>query len=60
MEALTIKKNSVMIAWLAIISSPDPTFKEERGLVNLGRILGPSLRNFHTPMRSQLCSVSVT
>ena len=36
------------------ISSPDPISKEEKGLVKLGRILGPALRNFHTPMRSQL------
>ena len=35
-------------------SCPDPTLKEEKGLVNLGRILGPALRNFHAPMRSQL------
>ena len=41
-----------------IVSSPDPTSKEEKGLVTLGRILGPVLRNFHAPMRSQLCSVT--
>ena len=35
-----------------VVSSPDPTLEEEKGLVNLGRILGPALRNFHAPMRS--------
>ena len=41
--------NSVVVSFL------DPTLKEEeKGLVNLGRILGPTLRNFHAPMRSQL------
>ena len=37
---------------ISLVSSPDPTSKEEKGLVNLGRILGPALRNFHAPMRS--------
>jgi hypothetical protein len=36
---------------------PDPTSKEEK---NLGRILGPALRNFHAPMRSQLCHNHMT
>ena len=27
-----------------VVSCPDPTSKEEKGLVNLGRILGPALR----------------
>ena len=36
----------------SLVSSPDPTLEEEKGLVNLGRILGPALRNFHAPMRS--------
>ena len=35
-----------------VVSSPDPTLEEEKGLVNLGRIFGPALRNFHAPMRS--------
>ena len=35
-----------------LVSSPDPTLKEEKDQVNLGRILRPALRNFHTPMRS--------
>ena len=39
-------------ASLVLVSSPDPTLEEEKGLVNLGRILGPALRNFHAPMRS--------
>ena len=30
-----------------LVSSPDPTSKEKKGLVNLGRILGPALRT-HT------------
>ena len=34
-----------------LVSSPDPTLEEEKGLVNLGRILGLALRNFHAPMR---------
>ena len=37
-----------------LVSSPDPTSKEEKGLVNLGRILGPALGNFHVPIKSQL------
>ena len=33
-----------------IVLYPDPTLsREEKGLVNLGRILGPLLRNFHAP-----------
>ena len=44
------------MAWVdyALVSSPDPTSKEEKGPVNLGRILKLALRNFHVPMRSQL------
>ena len=36
-----------------IVSCPDPTLKREKGLVNLGRILGPALWNFHAPIRLQ-------
>ena len=34
-----------------LVSPPDHTSKEDMGL---GGILGPVLRNFHSPMRSQL------
>jgi hypothetical protein len=46
--------------WANIVSYPDPTSKEEKDLVNFGRILGPALRNFHVPMRSQLCHSHMT
>ena len=32
--------------YVYVVSSPDPTLEEEKGLV------GPTLRNFHAPMRS--------
>ena len=43
-----------------LVPCPDPTSKEEKGLVNLGRILGPALRNFHAPIRSLLWHCHVT
>ena len=35
----------------SLVPRPHPQ-KEEKGLVNLGRILGLALRNFYAPMRS--------
>ena len=43
-----------------IVSFPDPALKEGKGLANLGRMLGPALRNFHTPIRSQLWHCHMT
>ena len=37
-----------------VVLSPDLTSKEEKGLVNLGKILGHVPRNFHVPVRSWL------
>ncbi len=48
------------LVWGYLVSCPDPTSKEEKGLVNLGRILGPALRNFHAPIRSLLWHCHVT
>ena len=40
-----------------VVSSADPTLEEEKGLVTLGKKLGPvddPWRNLHIPIRSQL------
>ena len=34
-----------------LIPFPDPTSREEKGLVNLSRIFGPLLMSFYTPIR---------
>ena len=50
----------IVLSSTGVVSCPDPTSKEEKGLVNLGRIFGPALRNFHAPIRSLLWHCHVT
>ena len=51
---------TLRVTKMHLVSCPDPTSKEEKGLVNLGQILGPALRNFHAPIRSLLWHCHVT
>ena len=47
-RAITVIED-VRTVFDSLVPRPHPL--REKGLVNLGRILGPPLRNFHAPIR---------